>query len=157
MYIKSCILASFPRFEIGNTGELDNSISSYIIPSCRMKMCRNAFMFFIGIERSKYFTLQKEAFTNHSIISNSHGSFGKRGFDSNKYQHEAQIATQSEIEKTCTEHSIAPPWHIPPREDGRSVRIMPPQFNKDRVYRHIVENVPSNLFLSRLAVYELLQ
>jgi len=157
MYIKACILSSLPRGDIGNNCEWDNSLSSLTIFSCRERLCLKSFMFLIGIQETKFRRLKKEALANHSIITKPHGLTGQRGEQSNKYLHQAQQATQLEMKNVCEEYAIEPPWFIPPRRDGRIVKLMPPHFNRESVYQHVREKVSGNLCLGRSSVYQLLK
>lgn len=121
-----------------------------------MAVCRSTFILMLGVFDTSFYRCKSECIPSRSMVTEEHRLTKRFKTNSNKFDKYSYIVTTSAIDKICEENSIIPPWHATTAFTEK-VCIIPPMFNKNRLYMYVVNTVPEELCLGRSSFYNILE
>lgn len=147
--VKTCIL-----FSLNHNNA--STLTKFTLPTLPIVMGHNSFMFLLGLSKTTLYRLARQCKPSGSIITNGRDLHNKTQDEVNKYNSELHIEVEKAVDSICAEHAIIPPWYMKPAASDKPVCILPPMFNKHRIFGQIQKTLPTSRKLSEGHFYKIM-
>jgi len=157
-FIKTLYLSSIKSVPVGSASSwpVPPRGSSYQIPSCRSNVCRIAFLYLLGLKQSNFYSIVNNCIENPSVVSSKHALTGRINEDSNKKNMHATTLMKSAIRDSVDENGFDAPWSKGNIEGEIVLKLLPPGFCRDDLFRAVSIKIPEESRLSRSTFYRIL-
>lgn len=129
---------------------------SFIIPSCRNKVCVIGFRYLLGISKSTFHRVIESCKTIPSAITEKHKLTGKNARDSNKMNVNGTDKMIASIHEVLNEYSLEVPLSKCNISDEVQIKMLPPHFSRERLYTESCLKIIEADRLSRSSFYRLI-